>query len=120
MMDHLIRADGLNRQGIERVVSDIIPAESLLLPISQTASVLPQLPFNPDIFKDLLLCCIVMNQVAFNQAISPFLRFIFSYLCAVQASFTELANAIPTSSSTIKTWIIDCFSQNKSKVRSHL
>ena len=61
-----------------------------------------------------------MNQVAFHQAVSPSLRFIFSYLCALQASFTELGNAMPTSSSTIKTWIIDCFSQNKNKIRSQL
>ena len=61
-----------------------------------------------------------MNQVAFNQAVSPSLRFLFSYLCAVQASFTDLANAMPTSSTTISTWIMDYFQQNKIIIRDHL
>ena len=120
MIDHLIHAHSLNGQGMERVVSHTLLDESQLIPTLQTASVLPHLCFNPHVFKDLLLRWIVMNQVAFHQAVLPSLRFIFSYLCAVQASFTELSNAMPTSSSTIKTWTVDCFYQNKNKIRSHL
>jgi hypothetical protein len=120
MIDHLIRVHGFNRQGVERIPIIIASNESIPS-VSLIANPLPiQLPFNPDVFKDLLLRWIIMNQVAFSQAVSPFLRSIFSYLCAVQASFTDLTNAMPTSSSTISTWIMDCFSENKIKIQHHL
>ena len=119
MIDHLIRAHGFNRQGAEREAI-VQPGGSIHTTLIGTTMLLPRIDFNPDVFKDLLLQWMIMNQVAFTQVVSPSLRAIFSYLCAVQASFTNLADGMPTSSSTINTWLMDIFGQNKIKIHNHL
>ena len=97
---------GFNRQGIEKVVPHTLSDESRLIPTLQTASVLPHLRFNPDVFKDFLLRWNVMNQVAFHQAVSPSLRFMFSYLCAVQAPF--ISNLVTNANFFFNNQNLDC------------
>jgi len=118
MIDHLIRAHGFNREGIERVTANNEPGGAINH--TGTKVILPQIGFNRDVFKDLLIRWIIMNQVAFNQVVLQSLQSIFSYLCAVQPFFNDLADAMPTSSSTMSTWLMDAISHNKAKIQFHL
>lgn len=119
-MDHLIPAHGLNREGVAREIIGFSLDVSVSSQSSQAKPLPHQPPLNPDVFENFLLRWIVINQVAFSKVTSPPLSYIFGYLYAVQASFTDLANAIPIFSSMISSWIMDCFSQNKVPIQHHL
>lgn len=46
-------------------------------------SKIPQHIFNADVFKHLLIRWIIINNITFNQAVSPVLKFLLMYLWTV-------------------------------------
>lgn len=62
------------------------------------ANSIPTLMFNSSVFKHLLLRWIITNNIPFQQAVSPVLRLLFMYLCAVVSNYILLNINIKTNS----------------------
>jgi len=70
---------------------------------------LPQIIFNQDIFKQLLIRWITINNISFRQIEDPTFRDLLAYLSACTASFIVLNKALPSSGDTIRNWILCAF-----------
>ena len=74
---------------------------------------IPRIQFNKDIFKQLLIQWIVLCHISFHQVEQPSFRLLLSYLSATSASYTAIPQSLSRSSTTLRTWTIQLFNQQK-------
>lgn len=86
-INHLVKFHGFHQNGQLRTDpnNSSNTQNQLLLPPSSSSSInTPQkIIFNSDVFKQLYLRWIITNNISFQQAISPTLRYLLMYLSAV-------------------------------------
>lgn len=91
---HLVKMHDFYQHGEPRIVAPTSTVLALILSPQEEirqnlANSIPTLIFNSSVFKHLMLRSIITNNIPFQQAISPVLRPLFMYLCAVVSNYIQ-------------------------------
>ena len=78
-----------------------------------------QLLLNSDMFKQVILHCMILCGLSFHQVTQPTFRFLLEYLCAV-ATANDLPQLLPHSGNTIRSWAIDSFQSMRGVIKEEL
>jgi hypothetical protein len=84
-INHLVKVHQFHQNGERQTTAvgmDVGDGSSSSLN-NVSANTVPRILFNSDVFKQLYVHWIVTNNISFQQATSPSLRFLLMYLCAV-------------------------------------
>ena len=113
-IDHLRKVHRLTEQG---PIPQLDTSNSAIHRAFNTT--VPQINFNIDIFKQLLLQWMVHYHVSFRQVEEPTFRLLLTYLCSISASHIAISRALPKSGNTIRAWLLSFYTNQKNFLISY-